>query len=128
MSLNNVLADTVLAKTPSVPPIMSRLVSIRSFPNRSVAEVARAVLQSHGIAATVSAADAGYDVSFATGGAKLLVEEHSVESAEEILADAQEVPSAPEDKVSESTPSARWPSVLWIVLVLLVIALVALAF
>ncbi len=69
---------------------MSKLVCVRSFPSRSVAEVARTVLVTHGVAATVSAADAGYDISFASGGAKLLVVDHSVESAEEILTGAQE--------------------------------------
>ena len=68
---------------------MLGLVCLRTFPSRNVAEVARAALESHGIAATVSASDAGYDISFASGGAKLLVNEDSADSAEEVLASIQ---------------------------------------
>ncbi len=71
-----------------------------------MAEVARAVLESHGIAAAVSASDLfGYDFSFASGGAKLLVKEDFADSAEEVLASMQELSDPSEIEVSESQRS-----------------------
>ena len=95
-------------------PIMLGLVCLRTFPSRNVAEVARAALESHGIAATVSASDAGYDISFASGGAKLLVNEDSADSAEEVLASIQELSEPSGLKVSETRPSAGGRTVIWI--------------
>jgi len=107
---------------------MSELVCVRTFPSRTVAEVARALLESHEIAATVSAADSGYDVSFSSGGAKLLVNEDSVVSAEEILVDIQESSIPIEVEFSQPTTSERRRRLIWIGLVVLVLSFVALAF
>ena len=87
---------------------MLGLVCLRTFPGRNVAEVARTVLEAHGIAATVSASDLfGYDFSFASGGAKLLVQEDSARDAEEVLASMQELSDPSEIEVSEPPGSDR---------------------
>jgi hypothetical protein len=106
---------------------MSTLVCIRTFPSRNVAEVARTALEGHGVPASVSAADAGYDISFATGGAKLLVNKDSVEWAEEVLATVQESSAPFGGEVSECTTSDGRRQVIWIGLVILVLALVMMA-
>lgn len=108
--------------------VMSQFVCVRTFPTRSVAEVARAALEARGIASTVSAADAGYDISFASGGAKLLVDEDSANRAKEILSSIQELSALRSSDVSESTTSDWRRSVIWIGLVILVLALVVIAF
>ena len=107
---------------------MSELICVRMFPSRSVAEVARTVLESHEIAATVSADDSGYDVSFSSGGAKLLVNAESIESAKEILADAQESSIPVEVEFPQAATPERRRRLIWIALVVLVMSLVAIAF
>ena len=84
---------------------MLGLICLRTFPSRNVAEVARTVLESHGIAATVSASDAGYDINFASGGAKLFVNEESAQDAEEVLTSMQELSDPSGIEVSESQRS-----------------------
>ena len=102
---------------------MSELVCVRTFPGRSVAEVARAALESRGIEATVSAADAGLDISFASGGAKLFVNEESLDRAEEVLASIQISSTELNSEVSESTASYWRRSVIWIAVIILGLAL-----
>ncbi len=70
-----------------------------------VAEVARAALESHGIAATVSSPHLGWDITNASGGAKLLVNEDSVQSAKEVLANIQEISDPCEIDVAEGNRS-----------------------
>lgn len=67
---------------------MSKLVCVKTYPNRSAAEVARSVLETNGIRCCVSAEDAGYNIAFASGGAKLIVEQSNVEAALDILQSA----------------------------------------
>ena len=84
---------------------MPGLVCLRRFPSHIVAEVARAALESHGIAATVSAPHLGWDITIAPGGAKLLVNEDSVQSAKEVLANIQEISDPSESEASEGSRS-----------------------
>jgi hypothetical protein len=70
---------------------MPGLVCLRRFPSHIVAEVARAALESHGIAATVSSPCGGWDITSSSGVAKLLVNEDSAQIAEEVLASMQEL-------------------------------------
>ena len=65
---------------------MSRPVVIRTFANRSEAEIAQGLLASAGIASEISSDDAGgaYPFDF-SGGAQLLVDEGDVEAASELL-------------------------------------------
>jgi len=74
-----------------------------------VAEVARVALESHGIAASVSSPYAGWDITFGAGGAKLLVNEDSLQSAAEVLANIQEisVPSESEDSEGDGSSYRR---------------------
>lgn len=61
------------------------LVCVRTFASRATAETARCALQSAGIDATISAADVGYDVTLAQGGARLLVPADALDAARRIL-------------------------------------------
>ncbi len=66
---------------------MTRLVPIRTFATRSEAEMVQGLLASAGIAALLSADDAGGAYPFdLSGGAQLLVAEEDVEAASELLA------------------------------------------
>lgn len=61
---------------------------VGSFPNRPVAELARAWLAEHDLDAVVTADDGGGtspEVGFVTGGASLLVAAHEVDRATELL-------------------------------------------
>ena len=74
---------------------MLSLVCLRTFSNRYAAEVASSALRAHGIESTVSAPDGGaggYDIAFASGGAKLLVNEETAETAKELLASLEHAP------------------------------------
>lgn len=62
-----------------------RLICVRTFSNRLVAETARCALEREGIFSTISATDAGYDVALAQGGARLFVAAENVELAAQIL-------------------------------------------
>jgi hypothetical protein len=84
---------------------MLGLICLRRFPSHAVAEVARAALESHGIAATVSSPHAGWDITFAAGGAKLLVNEDSVQNAEDVLVNIQEISDPSESEVQEGDRS-----------------------
>ncbi len=94
---------------------MLSLVCLRTFSTRYAAEVASGALRTHGIESTVSAQDGGYDIAFASGGAKLLVHEETAETAMELLASLEH--SAAEDdrieggQVTESS-AKRW--LIWI--------------
>jgi hypothetical protein len=70
--------------------------------------VARGVLEARGIRCCVSAEDTGYDIAFATGGAKLLVERGDAETALDILRSAQadSVGNWIEDETEDSTTDA----------------------
>jgi len=107
---------------------MSELVCVRTFPSRHVAEMARNAIETHGIVATVSAADVGYDISFASGGAKLLVNKDSVDRANEVLESIQELSAPIEGEVSESIRSTQGRKLIWIGLVILVLAWALIAF
>jgi len=65
---------------------LSRPVVIRTFANRSEAEIAQGLLASAGIASEISSDDAGgaYPFDF-SGGAQLLVDEGDAEAASELL-------------------------------------------
>jgi type III secretory pathway lipoprotein EscJ len=66
---------------------LSRLVPIGTFANRSEAEIVLGLLESAGIAASVSADDAGGAYPFdLSGGAQVLVDEDDFEAASELLA------------------------------------------
>ena len=61
---------------------------VGSFPNRPVAELARAWLAEHDLDAVVTADDGGGtspEVGFVTGGASLLVAAHDVDRAQALL-------------------------------------------
>ena len=62
-------------------------IPIGSFPTRSEAEIVVGLLESEGIAASISADDAGgaYPFEF-SGGARVLVDESDAEAAREVLA------------------------------------------
>ena len=81
----------------------------------------------HGIAATVSAADAGYDITFASGGGQLFVDKDSAARAEEILASTKQSSPLTVNVSEVSEPEWR-RSPIWIGLVLLTLALVVMAF
>ena len=102
---------------------MLGLVCLRRFPSHIVAEVARASLESHGIAATVSSPCAGYDITFAQG-AKLLVNDDSVQSAKEVLANIQEISDPSESEVPEDNRSTWRRTVIRIGMVMLAAAAV----
>ena len=89
-----------------------------------VAEVARAALESHGIAATVWSPSAGYDITYAHGGAKLLVNEDSVQSAKEVLANIQEISEPSESEVPEGNRSNGRRTVIRIGVAMLIAAAV----
>jgi hypothetical protein len=115
--------------TPTVGrAIMSDIVCVSTFPSRQVAELARNALETHGIAATVSAADVGYDISFASGGARLLVNRDSVDRAREVLESIQEFSTPNGGECSESIPSGQRWNLIWISLVILVLLFVLMAF
>ena len=99
---------------------MLGLVCLRRFPSHAVAEVARAALESHGIAATVSSPHLGWDITFAAGGAKLLVDEDSVQSAEEVLTSVQEISDLTESGFPEADSSNFRRTVIQIGVALLV--------
>jgi hypothetical protein len=66
---------------------LSQLIPIGTFATRSEAEIVQGLLASAGIAASVSADDAGGAYPFdLSGGAQLLVDENDVEAASELLA------------------------------------------
>ena len=65
-----------------------------------MAEVANSALRAAGIQATISAEDTGYDITLASGGAKLLVEADSLKAAKDILA----VADAEGDDLATSRP------------------------
>jgi len=69
---------------------MSKLVSIKTYPDRLGAEFARNLLESNGIKAVVSADDEGGQNPFllrATGGARLMIQEEDGEAALRLLED-----------------------------------------
>ena len=69
---------------------MSPLVPVASFPTRIEAEMAQGLLRSAGIAAVVSADDAGGAYPFQlSGGVQLLVEETDRPAAAQLLADTR---------------------------------------
>ena len=69
---------------------MSPLVPVASFPTRIEAEMAQGLLRSAGIAAVVSADDAGGAYPFQlSGGVQLLVEETDRGAAARLLADTR---------------------------------------
>ncbi len=72
-----------------------------------MAEVARAALESHGIAATVSSAHLGWDITSSPGIAKLLITEDSVQNAEEVLASIQGT-SAPSESEAPEGDRSNW--------------------
>jgi hypothetical protein len=66
---------------------VTRLIPISAFATRSEAEIAQGLLASAGIAASVSADDAGGASPFVLSGrAQLLVDEGDAEAASEVLA------------------------------------------
>jgi hypothetical protein len=116
---------------------MSDLICIHTYPNRTSADVARGILEANGIHCTVSAADAGYDISFATGGAKLLVVQTDYEKAQQLLAGGSSTLSGDGSSNSElctegiPKPETRTPRqkriVVWTAMILLGIALIVFA-
>jgi len=84
---------------------MLGLVCLRRFPSHIEAEVARAALESHGIAAAISSPCGGWDITLASGSAKLLVNEDSSQSAEEVLANIPVIPDPSESDVPEGNRS-----------------------
>jgi hypothetical protein len=103
---------------------MLGLVCLRRFPSHAVAEVARATLESHGIAATVSSPNAGWDITFASGGAKLLVNEDSAQIAEEVLENIQVKSDPSESEVPESNRSNGSRTVIRIGVAMFIVAAV----
>jgi hypothetical protein len=66
--------------------VTGRLVPIGSFPTRGEAEIVQGLLASAGIAASVSADDAGGASPFVlSGAAQLLVDEDDVDAASQLL-------------------------------------------
>lgn len=69
---------------------MSKLVCVKTFPDRLQADMAKAVLEAHGIKASVSADDAGGmrpHLAFTSGGVKLFVLDENADKAMEILSE-----------------------------------------
>ncbi len=67
---------------------MSELICLKTFANRLEAELAKSVLESNAIKASVSADDAGGmrpDLGFTSGGVKLFVLDENAERALELL-------------------------------------------
>ena len=83
---------------------MSDLVCLRTYPNRSVAEFAQGFLESNNIRCAVTASDAGYDIAFATGGARLLVNREDVDNATQLL---QTLPSEAQNGSDEDDVGQR---------------------
>jgi hypothetical protein len=70
---------------------MSREVPIGSFATRAEAEIVVGLLESEGIAASISADDAGAAYPFLlSGGAQVLVDESDADAAREALARSNE--------------------------------------
>jgi len=66
---------------------VSQPVPIASLPTRAEAEVVVALLESEGIAATISADDAGGAYPFSlSGGAQVLVDEDDAKEAADVIA------------------------------------------
>ena len=67
---------------------MANLVCIKTYPDRTEAELVKGVLESKGIKAMVSADDAGGmnpALLWATGGVRLLVKKNDIQKAVEVL-------------------------------------------
>ena len=97
---------------------MLSLVCLRTFSNRYAAEVAGNALRAHGIECTVSShdgGDGGYDFAFSTGGAELLINEETTETAMELLAGLEHA-AADDDRVEarEVTGSSAKRWLIWI--------------
>ena len=101
---------------------MVGLVCLRRFPSHAVAEVARTALESHGIAATVSSPHLGWDITSGAGGAKLLVNEDSVQNAEEVLASIRGISDPSESEGLEGNGLSWRRTVIRIGVVTLVVA------
>lgn len=84
-------------------------VPVRSFANRPLAELARAFLQDHGLAAAVDADDGNGtqpEVGFVTGGARLVVLPEDVDRARTLLDEVAAAGGAPTRRTH--APAARW--------------------
>ena len=97
---------------------MPSLVCLRTFPTREAAIVAGNALREHGIESAVSAhdgGDGGYDFSFASIGAELLVGEETAETAREILASLEQA-AADDDTIEDdqTAESDAKRSMVWI--------------
>ena len=66
-----------------------KMVCIRTFANRPMAEFVRTTLEADWIPSIVSGNFLGYDLIFGTGGVKLLVRDEDVARAEESLANLE---------------------------------------
>ncbi|MCH7828879.1 DUF2007 domain-containing protein [Patescibacteria group bacterium] len=67
---------------------MGTLITIKTYPDRTEAELVKGVLESKGIKAMVSADDAGGmnpALLWATGGVRLLVKKKDIQMATEVL-------------------------------------------
>ena len=67
---------------------MGTLITIKTYPDRTEAELAKGLLESKGVKAMVSADDAGGmnpALLWGTGGVRLLVKKNDVQMATEIL-------------------------------------------
>ena len=67
---------------------MSDLVCVGNYPNRPEAELAKAILEEHGIRAMIHADDAGgmhLELQFTGGGVRLFVTEENAEAARAAL-------------------------------------------
>ena len=67
---------------------MGTLITIKTYPDRTGAELAKGLLESKGIKAMVSADDAGGmnpALLWGTGGARLLIKKKDVQKATEVL-------------------------------------------
>jgi len=71
---------------------MPLLICIRTYPSRTFAEFVKSTLEANGISSMVSAEDTGYDLTYSSGGARLLIDEKDVDRVEELLAEIQEEP------------------------------------
>lgn len=66
---------------------MSKAIPIASFPSRTEAEIVVALLESEGIAAAISADDAGGAYPFSlSGGAQVVVDEDDAKEALDVIA------------------------------------------
>ena len=67
---------------------MSKLVCVKTYPDRLEADLAKSLLEANGIKASVSADDAGGmrpDLGFTSGGVKLLILDENTDKAVELL-------------------------------------------